>query len=115
MERRILLVLAGLLFVAVIVAAQSQNSRPLKIVTVKITKKGFEPQELSIQRDAPVRIVFIRQTDQTCGKEVTFPAYKITKPLPLNKPVKIEFTPMQQGELTFTCGMKLLRGKVIVQ
>ena len=115
MKRRTLLVLAGLLFLAVIVAAQSQKSRPLKTVTVKITKKGFEPKELFLQRDVPVRIIFIRQTAQTCGTEVVFPAYKITKSLPLNKPVKVDFTPTKEGELTFTCGMDMLRGKIVVQ
>lgn len=115
MERRSLLVLASLLLLAIMVAAQGQKSSPIKTITVKITKKGFEPKELSLQRDVPVRITFIRQTAETCGTEVVFPDYKISKPLPLNKPVKIEFTPTTKGELKFACGMDMLRGKVVVQ
>src|SRR5204862_3689402 len=105
MESRSLLVLASLLLLAVIVAAQGQKSKPFKTITVKITKKGFEPRELSLQRDVPVRITFIRQTTETCGTEVVFPDYKISKRLPLNKPVKVEFTPTKEGEMKFTCGM----------
>ena len=115
MERCVLLVWASLLLVAVIVAAPSQKSRPRKTITVKITKKGFVPKELSLQRDVLVRIIFIRQTAETCGTEVLFPEYKISKPLPLNKPVSVEFTPTKAGELKFTCGMDMLRGKVVVQ
>lgn len=115
MEHRVLLIWASLLLFAVIVAAQGQKSRPLKTITVKITKKGFEPKELSLQRDVPVRIIFIRQTAETCGTEVVFPDYKISKPLPLNKPVKVKFTPTKEGELKFSCGMNMLHGKVVVQ
>lgn len=115
MKRRTLLVLAGLMVLAVIVIAQGQKNKPSKTITVKITKKGFEPKELSLQRDVPVRITFTRQTTETCGTEVVFPDYKISKPLPLNKPVNIEFTPIKEGDLKFTCGMDMLRGKVIVQ
>lgn len=113
MKSRIALLGVGLLLVAGLSAAPV--SKPSKTITVKITKKGFEPKELSLPRGVPVRLIFIRQTAQTCGTEVTFPAYKITKPLPLNKPVAIAFTPTQEGNLTFTCGMDMLRGKVVVQ
>lgn len=115
MGSRILLVLASLLLLAVVVVAHSQKSKPFQTFTVKITKKGFEPKALSLQRDVPARITFIRQTTETCGTEVVFPDYKISKTLPLNKPVKVEFTPTKEGELKFTCGMDMLRGKVIVQ
>ncbi len=115
MERRVLLVWASLLLFAVIVAAQSQKSSSLKTITVKITKKGFVPTGLSLQRDVPIRFIFIRQTAETCGIEVVFPEYKISNPLPLNKPVRVEFTPTKEGELRFTCGMDMLRGKVVVQ
>jgi plastocyanin domain-containing protein len=115
MERQIILVLAGLLLLTVFVAAQGQQSKSRQTITVKITKKGFEPKVLSLQRDVPARIIFIRQTAQTCATEVSFPDYKINKPLPLKKPVSVEFTPTKEGELKFTCGMDMLRGKVIVQ
>lgn len=115
MERRVLLVWASLLLFAVSLAAQGQQGKPRKTITVKITKKGFEPKELWLPRDVPVRIIFIRQTAETCGTEVVFPAYQISQRLPLNKPVKVEFTPSKEGELKFTCGMDMLHGKVVVQ
>ncbi|MFN7928526.1 MAG: cupredoxin domain-containing protein [Blastocatellia bacterium] len=113
MKSRIALCCAGLLLLTGLSAAPSR--KPGKTITVKITKKGFEPKELSLPRGVPVRLIFIRQTAQTCGTEVTFPTYHITKPLPLHKPVSIEFTPTEEGTLNFTCGMDMLRGKVVVQ
>lgn len=115
MGSRVLLVWASLLLLVVAVVAHGQKSKPFQTITVKITKKGFEPNELSLQRDVPARITFIRQTTETCATEVVFPDYKISKSLPLNKPVKVEFMPTKEGELKFACGMDMLRGKVIVQ
>jgi plastocyanin domain-containing protein len=35
--------------------------------------------------------------------------------LPLNKPVVVAFTPNKSGGFSFTCGMGMLRGKIVVQ
>lgn len=82
---------------------------------VEITTKGFSPSELIVEKGKPVTITFIRRTDQSCGTEVIFPELKIDKPLPLNVPVEVTFTPQREGELQFACGMDMLKGKVIVR
>ena len=38
-----------------------------------------------------------------------------SRALPLNQPVTIDFTPRAAGELTFVCGMNMLRGAVVVR
>ena len=55
------------------------------------------------------------RTDKTCGTAIVIQAYGINRPLPLNKPVTVEFTPDKAGEFTFACGMGMLRGKIIVE
>jgi plastocyanin domain-containing protein len=45
---------------------------------------------------------------------VVFPSLAITRALPLNQRVVIELTP-PKGELTFTCGMKMLRGTLVAR
>lgn len=35
--------------------------------------------------------------------------------LPAFKTTPVEFTPDEAGEFTFTCGMNMMRGKLIVQ
>lgn len=83
--------------------------------SVSITESGYVPSTLSLHAGVPARITFTRKTDATCGTEIVFPDYSITKKLPLNEPVIIEFTPKKSGEINFTCGMKMLKGKVIVR
>lgn len=82
---------------------------------VEVTTAGYKPSTVTVERGKPVTLTFVRRTDQTCGNEVVFPDLGIEKPLPLNEPVEVTFTPTQSGELKFTCAMDMLRGKVVVR
>lgn len=95
--------------------SQAGKNRQFQEVRVRITKKGFEPKTFTLKPEVPARIVFVRETSESCGTEILLKDYGISRPLPLNKPVVIEFTPQKSGEFRFTCGMDMLRGKIIVQ
>lgn len=82
---------------------------------VLVTEKGYEPANVTLRAGVPARITFVRTTDKTCGTEVVFPSLNIKRALPLNQPVVIEVPPRAGGELTFVCGMNMLRGAVVVQ
>jgi cobalt-zinc-cadmium efflux system membrane fusion protein len=82
---------------------------------VLVTENGYEPAKLTLRAGQPARITFVRTTDKTCGTEVVFPSLNIRRPLPLNEPVVVEFTPKSSGEIGFVCGMNMLRGTVIVR
>jgi plastocyanin domain-containing protein len=83
--------------------------------TVKITERGFEPVSLRLRRGVQTRIAFLRTTDQTCAKEVVLRDFGIRRDLPLNQPVVVTLMPNKKGEFEFTCGMNMMRGKLIVQ
>jgi plastocyanin domain-containing protein len=63
----------------------------------------------------PARVTFLRKVEATCGTELLIPDYQIKRDLPFNEPVVVEFTPNKRGESEFTCGMKMLRGKIVVR
>jgi plastocyanin domain-containing protein len=63
----------------------------------------------------PAQITFIRKVEETCGRDVVIPAYGVNRPLPLNTPVVIQFTPKKSGRFKFTCGMDMLRGALVVR
>ena len=81
---------------------------------VVVTESGFEPSTIALRTGRPARLTFLRTTDATCATEVVFPSLKITRALPLNEAVVIEFTPEETGEIAFACGMNMLRGTVVV-
>jgi RND family efflux transporter MFP subunit len=85
----------------------------VQTATISLGEAGYEPARLTLRAGVPARLTFIRTTDKTCGTEISFPSLDITRALPLNQPVVIEFTP-RAGELAFTCGMNMLKGAILV-
>jgi RND family efflux transporter MFP subunit len=82
--------------------------------TVEVSSAGFSPARLSLRAGVPAKLTFIRKDEQNCATEVVLPDYGIKKSLALNQPVVAEFTP-KKGEITFTCGMNMLTGKVVAK
>jgi len=82
---------------------------------IVVSNRGYEPSTLTLRAGVPARLTFERTSDATCGTEVVLPAHDIRRTLPLNEPVDIEFTPKEAGEITFSCGMGMLRGTIVPQ
>jgi plastocyanin domain-containing protein len=100
---------------SVVIARQTPaEPRVPKRVEIAITEKGFEPARVNVEAGAPVELVFTRKTDKTCATEVIVPSVKVKKPLPLNEPVIVALTP-GKGDVTFACGMNMLKGKLVVK
>lgn len=83
-------------------------------VKVTVSKRGYEPKSIEVKKGQPVKLAFFREDEENCGEEIVFPKLNIKKNLPVGETVLVEFTPQEEGELGFTCGMDMLRGKVIV-
>jgi plastocyanin domain-containing protein len=83
---------------------------------VKITVKGgYSPDVIVVKQGAPVRLDFYRDETASCSEQVIFGDFGIARDLPAFKTTAIEFTPDRAGEFTFTCGMNMMRGKLIVE
>lgn len=108
-----------LLFVAAIsIDAQTTRSstKPkAQTARVLITDTGYSRTSIHLRRGVPARITFIRRTDSTCATEIVIPAYGVNRELPLNTSVVVAFTPKRSGEFIFTCGMNMMRGKLIIR
>jgi plastocyanin len=87
---------------------------PAEEITIKVTDAGFEPARITVKKDTPVRLTFLRTSDKTCATEVLIPDQHIQKKLPLNERVTIDLTFKQAGEVTFMCGEKMYKGLIIV-
>ena len=83
-------------------------------VSVRV-KGGYEPDVIVVRKGQPVRLDFYRDETASCSDTVVFGDFGISRPLPAFKTTLVEFTPDKVGEFTFTCGMNMLRGKLIVE
>lgn len=85
---------------------------------IKVTDKGFEPDDVKVPAGKPVTLVFERKTDQTCAKQVVITmadGSKIEKQLPLNTEVEIAATFPTAGKVGYACGMDMVKGTITVQ
>ena len=83
---------------------------------IKITVKGgYSPHVIAVKQGRPVRLDFYRDETASCSEQVVFGDFGIARDLPAFKTTSIEFTPDKAGEFTFTCGMNMMRGKLIVE
>ena len=83
---------------------------------VKITVRGgYAPDVIKVRQGVPVRFDFYRDETDSCSEQVVFGDFGIARDLPAFKTTSIEFTPDKSGEFTFTCGMNMIRGKLIVE
>ncbi len=84
---------------------------------IVVTEKGFEPEDVAVPAGKPVTLVFHRETDETCAKQVVLEldGKKIEKELPLHQPVDLAVTFPKAGKLTYACGMDMVHGTITVQ
>ena len=84
-----------------------------QLITVSV--KGYAPARIIGEANKPIRLVFQRLDAQNCANRVVFPALGINRELPPGKRVLIEIPPQQATELSFSCGMGMYRGSVVVR
>jgi plastocyanin domain-containing protein len=83
---------------------------------IQVTVKGgYAPDVIVVKQNRPVRLDFYRDETASCSEQVRFPDFGIARDLPAFKTTPVEFTPDKAGEFTFTCGMNMMRGKLVVE
>ena len=83
---------------------------------IKITVRGgYSPDVIAVKQGRPVRLDFYRDETASCSEQVVFGDFQIARDLPAFTTTPIEFTPDKAGEFTFTCGMNMMRGKLLVE
>jgi plastocyanin domain-containing protein len=82
-------------------------------LSMVITDKGFEPQNLTVKAGEPVTLTITRKTKTSCATEIVIDEYKVNTKLPLDQPVTVTFTPTKTGTLKYGCAMQKMIGGVI--
>jgi plastocyanin domain-containing protein len=95
------------------VAASANGSGPQRI-RIEV-KGGYTPAVVKVRAGRPVRLEFFRNETNGCTEEVVIPEFGIRSYLPAHQTTPIDFTPRQPGSYEFTCGMGMVRGKVVVE
>ena len=95
-------------------ASATAGQGGIQEVTIQV-QGGYSPATVKVKRGAPVRLLFDRQETSGCSEEVVLGDFGIRKFLPAFQKTAVEFTPERPGTYEFTCGMSMLRGRVVVE
>jgi plastocyanin domain-containing protein len=96
------------------VATAATSAGGVQEVTIGV-HGGYAPSQVRVRTGAPVRLVFDRQETSGCSEEVVIPDFGIRRFLPAHQKTAVEITPREAGSHEFTCGMGMLRGRLIVE
>jgi plastocyanin domain-containing protein len=119
---RILAVLLALVVFAGCQKPRAESPTPSPVassgvqeVQLVVTDAGFQPAEVAVAKDRPIRLTVTRKTNQTCATEIVFKEIDVKKDLPLDQAVTIDLPAQQSGTLNYACGMNMIKGSLIVQ
>lgn len=85
-----------------------------RTVKIRVDKNGFSPSSIEVEAGHKINLVFNRTDKNNCGGTVVLPKYKIRKNLPVGQDVIVSITPQAAGRISFTCGMGMYKGSIIV-
>lgn len=96
--------------------AHAKQDAATGVQEINVTVKGgYSPDTIVVKQNQPVRLNFYRNETSGCSEQVVFGDFGVVRDLPAYQTTPIEFTPDKAGEFTFTCGMNMLRGRLVVQ
>lgn len=83
---------------------------------LKVRVEGdYQPKLLKLKKGVPARLRFFRANTSECTREVVFPDFGVRAELAPMAETVVELTPDRAGTFEFTCGMGMLRGKLVVE
>jgi plastocyanin domain-containing protein len=95
-------------------AADPSGAGGVREATVTV-RGGYAPAVVRARAGEPVRLVFDRQESSGCSEEVVFGDFGVRRYLPAGERTAVEVTPPAPGTYEFTCGMGMLRGKLVAE
>src|SRR5690349_24030969 len=81
-------------------------------VTITV-QGGYAPAEVKLRKGVPARLVFDRRETSGCSEAIVIPDFGIRKFLPAFQKTTVELRPETAGSFEFTCGMSMLRGRLV--
>lgn len=76
---------------------------------------GYRPDRIAVKAGVPLRVNVLRADSSACAEVITFGDLGVSRSLPVGRVSAIDLPPLAAGEYEFTCGMNMLRGRLIAE
>ncbi|OLS20460.1 MAG: putative copper-transporting ATPase PacS [Candidatus Heimdallarchaeota archaeon LC_3] len=80
-----------------------------------LVKNGYHPSIIEVKPGRTSKLIFDRQEDSSCSKQIKFPTLDISSDLPAFEQTEIILPPFKEGIYNYTCSMDMLEGMIRVK
>jgi heme/copper-type cytochrome/quinol oxidase subunit 2 len=84
-------------------------------VKMEVTETGYTPNMIRVKKGVPVEIDVHNPLENSCLSTLNMPDFNINNVTLKVGTTTLNFTPSTAGEYTFSCGMDMFKGKIIVE
>ncbi|MDP4087481.1 MAG: cupredoxin domain-containing protein [Bacillota bacterium] len=86
------------------------------VIKIEATASGYTPNLIHVKKGVPVKLEIHNPLENSCLSTFSMPAFNFNNVnLKVNETTTLNFTPSQMGEYSFSCGMNMYGGKIIVE
>ncbi|MGG1674430.1 cupredoxin domain-containing protein [Neobacillus sp. NRS-1170] len=84
-------------------------------VKMLVTEKGYSPNVIRVKKGVPVELDIQNPLENSCLSTFMIPDFNINNVNLKTGTTNLTFTPDKSGEYTFSCGMQMFKGTIIVE
>jgi heme/copper-type cytochrome/quinol oxidase subunit 2 len=84
-------------------------------IEMMITPTGYTPNVIKVKKGVPVELNITNPGDNSCFSTFMMPDFDLNNVNLKAGTTKLTFTPDKEGEYTFSCGMNMFKGTIIVE
>jgi hypothetical protein len=95
--------------------AVAERKGNVQEVNMVASAGGYSPNVIKVQKGVPLRINITNDGSAGCSRSIVFPQQGVYELIPETGTKTVEFTPTSTGTLTFSCGMGMFRGQLLVE
>lgn len=84
-------------------------------IKMEVTQTGYSPNVIRVKKGVPIELQIENPLENSCLSTFTMPEFNINNVNLKVGATNLSFTPDKTGEYTFSCGMGMFKGTVIVE
>lgn len=76
---------------------------------------SYSPSVITVEKGKPVVLKVNRKDANNCGGTLLIPEFNVRAEIPAGQTTEVKFTPTKAGTFSFTCGMQMMKGQLVVK
>lgn len=109
----LLIAMIAVLSASEIETKQIPDTEGFQTIEMKVDRHGWTPNSFVLKKNIPVQWKINAEELTYCNESIVIPGYDMKIELKKGEQI-VEFTPLENGEVTWSCWMDMIPGKFTV-